>query len=370
MAAARQERVLKGAAKALLAAVAALPDRQALERLTAWQAGEGPGLRRRALLAARIVLMRRLLAEPRPVVVAVAPALPEPAPEVVLPPVVEAVVEVVVAPAPRPARPAKTKMTTFSLEDAAKLLMTSAADDPEEPEAGAVIGAAELGGEPVLAGGETPEAAFRPAGWTHMAASVDAPLDGTGEVLWQADAAAGSVEVTDVEVAQGRLEQMDHPPEGALAEGAAEPEAVQDSLPMPETPLPPYRKSRSTKVLQMDIGAQFAAMAEDRGPALAAEQVPAALPATLDASFAALDGLEDLAQVTPGRDAPKRATAQPGKGKPGKGKPVSVGDMGAQFAALDALQEAEVAAPGQAPAKPARTIDLSAQFAALQDPDA
>ncbi len=87
---------------------------------------------------------------------------------------------------------------------------------------------------------------------------------------------------------------------------------------------------------------------------------------TLDASFAALDGLEDLAQVAPGRDAPKRAAAQPGKGKPGKGKPVAVGDMGAQFAALDALQ----AAPGQAPAKPARTIDLSAQFAALQDPDA
>ena len=369
MAAARQETVLKGAAKALLAAVAALPDRQALERLTLWQAGEGPGLRRRALLAARIVLMRRLLAEPRPVVVAVAPALPEPAPEVVLPPIVEAVVEVV-APAPRPARPAKTKMTTFSLEDAAKLLMTSAADDPEEPEAGMAELAAELGGEPVLAGGETAEAAFRPAGWTHMAASVDAPLDGTGEVLWQADAAAGSAEVTDVEVAQGRLEQMDHPPEGALAEGAAEPEAVQDSLPMPETPLPPYRKSRSTKVLQMDIGAQFAAMAEDRGPALAAEPGPAALPATLDASFAALDGLEDLAQVAPGRDAPKRAAAQPGKGKPGKGKPVAVGDMGAQFAALDALQEAEVAAPGQAPAKPARTIDLSAQFAALQDPDA
>jgi hypothetical protein len=363
MAAARQDRVLKGAAKALLAAVSALPDRQALERLTQWQAGEGPGLRRRALLAARIVLMRRLLAEPRPVVVAVAPALPEPAPEVVVPPVVEAVVEVVAAPAPRPARPAKTKMTTFSLEDAAKLLMTSAADDPEESEAG--MAAAAPGGEPVLDGGETPEAAFRPAGWTHMAAAVDAPLDGADEVLWQADAAAGFVEVTDVEVAQGRLEQMDDLAEGAEAQDAAEPEAVQDNMPVPETPLPPYRKSRSTKVLQMDIGAQFAAMADDGGPALAAEQVPAALPATLDASLAALDGLEDLAQGAPGRDTPKRAAA-----KPGKGKPVAVGNMGAQFAALEALQEAEVAALGQAPAKPAQTIDLAAQFAALQDPDA
>ena len=154
-------------------------------------------------------------------------------------------------------------------------------------------------------------------------------------------------------------------PPRPLATGESFAFTIDFSLPMPETPLPPYRKSRSTKVLQMDIGAQFAAMAEDRGPALAAEPVPAALPATLDASLAALDGLEDLAQVAPGRDAPKRAAAQPGKGKP-----VVVGDMGAQFAALDALQEAEVAAPGQAPAKPARTIDLSAQFAALQDPDA
>jgi hypothetical protein len=306
--------------------------------------------------------MRRLLAEPR--AVEEAPALPEPTPEVVGPPVVEAIVEVVAAPAPRPARPAKAKMTTFSLEDAAKLLMTSAADEPDAPEAEAVTEAAAPGGESALDGDETPEATFQPAGWTHMAAQIDAPLGLAGEVLWQADATAGVVEVMDVDVAQDALGQMDHLPEETEADDVAAREAGQDIAPVPETPLPPYRKSQSTKVLQMDIGAQFAAMAEDDGPALVTGPKTAGLSAALDANLAALDGLEDLAQVAQGQIAPVRAAS-----KPGKGKPVAVGDMGAQFAALDAMHEAEVAALAKAPAKPARTIDLSAQFAAMQDPD-
>jgi hypothetical protein len=352
MAAAQRKTVLKVARKALLAAVASLPDAEALERLTMWQDAEGPGLRRRALLAARIALMRRLLAA-EPVVQEVPPP---PAPE----PVIE-------EPPPPPAKPAKvmrTTMTTFSMEDAAKLLMSAATPD----DADAAAGFGDDAPSEDVAAVEVAEAEFLSAPWVDVAAQINAApeeaevpapaevaeaehvAEQEPEPVVAPDAVASTAEITDVNDAEAALNSL--PEEDGQF----------------DDPTPSRRAERVTPVLPMDIGAQLAAMAqEDDSDALealaafATAPKKAGLPPSLDDSLAALGGLGDLGG----------GTAAPAKGtrKAGKGKPVAVEDMGAQFAALDAVREAEVVEMVKGPIKPAITIDLSAQFAALQDPD-
>ena len=351
MAAAQRKTVLKVARKALLAAVASLPDAEALERLTTWQDGEKPGLRRRALLAARIALMRRLLAE-GPVVQAPPPP-PEPEPVIEEPP-------------PPPAKPAKvmrTTMTTFSMEDAAKLLLSATPPDEADAAEGFGDDAPVEDVSPV----EVAEAEFLSAPWIDMAAQINASPVGAEvpapaevveavlvepepEPIFEPDAVATTVEITDVNDAEAALDSL--PDEDGRF----------------DDPTPPRRAEKVTPVLPMDIGAQLAAMAqEDDGDALealaafATAPKKAGLPPGIDDSLAALGGLGDLGGG--------KAAAPKGARKPGKGKPVAVADMGAQFAALDAVREAEVVEMVKGPIKPAITIDLSAQFAAMQDPD-
>ena len=354
MAAAQRKTVLKVARKALLAAVASLPDAEALERLSTWQEAEGPGLRRRALLAARIALMRRLLAA-EPVVQEVPPP---PAPE----PVIE-------EPPPPPAKPAKvmrTTMTTFSMEDAAKLLMSAATPDDADGAAGFGDDAPAEDVSPV----DVAEAEFLSAPWVDVAEQINAAPEA-------AEASAPAV----VEEAEVVAEVMPEPVPILEPDAVAisfeitdvnDAEAALDSLPAEDgrfdDPAPARRAVRVTPVLPMDIGAQLAAMSqEDDGDALealaafATAPKKAGLPPSLDDSLAALGGLGDLEGGKPA--APKGAR------KAGKGKPVAVADMGAQFAALDAVREAEVVELVKGPAKPAITIDLSAQFAAMQDSD-
>lgn len=349
MAAAQRKTVLKVARKALLAAVASLPDAEALERLTVWQEAEKPGLRRRALLAARIALMRRLLAaEP---VVRVLPPPPEP------------VVEEPPPPPPKPAKVMRTTMTTFSMEDAAKLLMSTAAamEDPVDGEGANAPPDAVPEGEAVAVVQDEPasEAGFAAAPWidamaqinaapVEVAAADDMPLpEAMDEVV--PEAATGTVEITDVDAAEAALDSL--PEEDRRFDDPA-----------------PQRAERVTPVLPMDIGAQLAAMAEENdGDALealaafATAPKKAGLPPGIDDSLAALGGLGDLAD--------SKGAAPKGTRKAGKGKPVAVGDMGAQFVALDAMRDAEVVEMVAGPAKPGITIDVSAQFAAMDDPD-
>ena len=334
MAAARKKRAHRVAAKALLKAVADLHPDEALERLDPFRA-KATGAGRRALRAARILLMRQSLeAAPRE-------AVAEDIPVVEVEPLAEVATEP--PPPPPPPKPAPMgKMLSVSLEDAAKLLMVA-----PEPEAAPAP----------KAPAEAPPAAdppFAPLDWAAAAASLaafDLPEEADVAVadlpvMMVAPAPEPLLELMDMEAAEAAL--------GEVADDAARlaPTDAEEKAASP----PAKRGKKAAKAALPDLSAQFAAMAGDGATATdAPEQAPEGPPAKAPvvdaaAAFAAL------------------AEADP----PAKPKAAAMFDPAAAFAAMAETGDGPAkggkggTGPGAAAGKPKPlAIDLSAQFAAM-----
>jgi hypothetical protein len=372
MAAARKKRAHRVVAKALLKAVADLHPEEALEALDPFYMRERDGIRRRALRAARITLMRKAVETPPRLIVPIVEAIPEPEPEP------EPVV-VTEPPAPKPIP--KGKLLSVSLEDAAKLLMTApepvaeAAPAPETP-------AAE----------DAPE--FAPIDWAAAAAGLSAfDMPDEPEVV------AADLPIMMVAPAPAPILEMLDAAEAAAAEAAA----VEDSALPSETaaPAPPKRAKKVAKPPLPDLSAQFAAMSGDGMEALA--DVASAKPVPgLDEGLRALEALDEVAPVAapalmvdpmaafaamaeeepaPTSAGTKAQMVDPGAAfaamdaaeSPAPPAPKASGlmaDPAAAFAALEAAEDEAAQAVGKGTGKPKPlAFDLSAQFAAMADED-
>lgn len=305
MAAARKKSVVRKAAKGLLKAVEGLHPTEALERLASFVAVERPGLRRRALLAARIALMRRALVEPVP-----AAEVPVMVPE----PVVAEMPE----PAPKPKAPkplSKGTMMAVSLEDAAKLLMVSPEPEPEEETEG-----------------PTETAEFVAKGWADAAAQINAAPEGAS--MMDGSGGGGTVILDDLDAAVASLSGLED-----------------DSALFPDEAAPapgPTRKGGKGK--GKGQGKTAGSIGDDMEALAAFATVPqkGTLPAGLDADLAALAALDDMTAAA--------VSAEP---------PVGLVDPAAGFAELAAAEENEARAL-MPPAK-ASAVDQAAALAALDE---
>ena len=331
--AARKLTPLKTMSRALVKAVARLEPDAAVARLAAHHAAEPPGLRRRALLAARIELIRKAMeVPPKPVVVVV----PEPEPVVEPPPPV-----VIVPPKPL----SKGVVTSINLDDVAKMLMAApAAEEAAEPPAPeAPAGAVAM---------QDVAAAFAALDWGDTAEQVDVPSGGEAP-LWADPAVGGSTEAAGAmpDPGTGAAGMMDLAAQFA-AMGAEE-----------EAPAPPKG---------FDLSATFAAM--DAGDAVE-EKAPAPLAGMEDA-FAMLGALEAVS-ADEGKDAPVAADAaldlaaqfaameDEARSDPA---PALMAGSGEAFAMLDAPEAEESAAVSvDAPAETSGALDLASQFEAMEE---
>lgn len=334
MGAARKLTPLKTMSRALVKAVARLEPDTAVARLAAHYAAEPQGLRRRALLAARIEMIRKAMeAPPKPVV----DVVPEPEPVVEPPPPV-----VIVPPKPM----SKGVVTSINLDDVAKMLMAAPAAEevaePPVPEAPA--GAAAM---PDVA------AAFAALDWGDTAEQVDVPSGGEAP-LWADPAVAGSTTTAGAapDLGKGSPGMMDLAAQFA-AMGAED-----------QAPIAPKG---------FDLSATFAAM--DAGDAV--EETSPALPAGMDDAFAMLGTLDEVEVVAEKGDEPAKASAAldlaaqfaaMGDGAGDDSAVAVVADAGVALAMLDALDEVEVVAEhGDEPVEASAALDLAAQFAAMED---
>lgn len=317
MAAARKRTALQQAARGVLKALDGVHPSTALERLAEVEAGEGPGFRRRVLLAARIGLLRKALEAPalppalQPVEMA-EPALP---PEPTPPP-----------PEPKPPKPlSKGTMMSVSLEDAAKLLLVA----PPEEEAAAPDGP---GGDADGADGGAEDAAgFVPAGWIDAAAQIDAAP--TAAESGGGGGGGETVILDDLDAAVARLDVLED-----------------DSGLFPDDPpaAAPAKKAKAGgkgRTRRAEVpGEDLAALA-----AFAALPAPGALPAGIDVDLAALAALDAVTDATVAED-----------------PPAGMLDPSAAFAALAAAEEAEARAI--APPVKAGIMDQVAALVALDEP--
>jgi len=302
---------VQAGAKAVLKAVASLHPDEALEVLEPLAVEERPGIRRRVLLAARIALMRKALAAPARVVVA---------------PVVEVVPEVEAPPPPPEPKPLpKGRIMSINLDDLSSMLMAS----PAEVEG--------VGDPPKAVAEETP-ADFAPLDWAEVAGTVgDSAVDPRIEDVPETDDPAPA-------------------PEGKASRGKKRGAVVA------------MKDKAASGGAAVDAGALFAAM-EDDGP-----EVPKGKPAMVDpaAAFAAMEEAEVVEIAPPASvdvmDAGALfAAMEDDAPEVPKGKPAMV-DATAAFAAMEAAEEEGARAVAPAPGKPkALAVDLSAQFAALDD---
>jgi hypothetical protein len=313
--------------RALVKAVARLEPDTAVARLAAHYAAEPQGLRRRALLAARIEVIRKAMeAPPKPVV----DVVPEPEPVVEPPPPV-----VIVPPKPL----SKGVVTSINLDDVAKMLMAAPAAEevaePPVPEAPA--GAAAM---PDVA------AAFAALDWGDTAEQVDVPSGGEAP-LWADPAVAGSTTAAGAapDLGKGSPGMMDLAAQFA-AMGAED-----------QAPIAPKG---------FDLSATFAAM--DAGDAV--EETSPAPSAGMDDAFAMLGALDEAEVVAEHGDEPAEASAaldlaaQFAAMEDEAGDdaaPVMSAGMDDAFAMLTALGEAE------GPAEASGALELAAEFAALED---
>lgn len=386
------------AAAAMLVALAGLPPTAALDRLTALYATLSPGSARRAVLKARLTLLRDGLPTPvaRPVVVELAP-VPDP-------------------PVPKPA-PRVGALSTLALEDAARLLAaTEEEDDGDQagesadpaPPPPAMPPVADLFAE--LAGTTDPEqappadveplpdpappkpraktsrksapaegaAGFVPTPPEAMALDVAALLSGDAE-----DAADKTppAALADLSAAFAALDE----PDGAASAPAPDlsatfaalsdtPPPVEDAQPLPAAAPKPARRKKAAP--PADLSAAFAALSEpaeagplpppdelvqgvaerigdltaedDPLPPLTAPQprriVPEMSGDAVAASLAALIGdgaANPPAPVMPAQDVADRLTrietafADEAKGPPKRKTPTDLSAVAATFAALD-----------------------------------
>ena len=322
--------------KALVKAVADLPSADAVVRLSEYAAREPAGLRRRALLAARIAVMRRALDAPDPVMVVVPPPpapAPEPEPEPVIAPVVKA---------PKPL--SKGVMMSINLDDVARML--SAQEEAPAPPPAAAL-------EPAPAPEAAPEvlppdqaATFAALDWEDTAARLD-----PGEVPGMASADPGADWDQWAPMADG-AKAVAVPAQEAPAVAAA-------SAPVKA----PAKRGKAQGVLA-DPGAAFAALMTGEEPAAAPEVAPAPPAAEPKPGAAAPDPAAAFAALAApgpasGPSAPAKAPAKRGKAQG------MLADPGAAFAALMTGEE-PVTGPAAAPGKAKGAgVDLSAKFAAM-----
>ncbi len=266
---------MEKATAAVAKAVAGLPADAAAARLAAHAAGEPPGLRRRALLAARIAVMRRALDAPEPeievkAVAAPPPPPPEPEPEPEPVPVVKA---------PKPL--SKGVMMSVNLDDVARML-SAPAEEPQPQEA-APAAVAE------------PEATSAPGVTMPDPAALFAALD------WEGTAAR----LEPAEVPRSAEEDMAEA-WGSWSAATEEEPRSEDPAPEPmeaaaRDDVPPVagkggEKRAKARMATVDPGAALAALAAaeppaDTSAAVAAAAKPKPLAIDLSAQFAAMDGL-------------------------------------------------------------------------------
>ncbi len=276
----------------VLALTAKLHPVEALARLAPIWAASTPGIAQRALLAARIALMRQAMTvEP------VVEVVPEPEPEVV------AVVERVVVPKPAPVN--RGALTLLNLEDAAKLLMAGADDEADEAPPAVLRAEAEVA-EVVAV-----EAAA-------VAMPVGAAIKARKSKAKRGDAAVASAafdlaaQFADM---AGDAGAVATPPLDLAAQFA---DIAEDAGAVAKQPL--------------DLAAQFADMAGDAG---AVAKPPLDLAAQFadmagDAGAVAKPALDLAAQFAAMGDAGAEPEARPVRKAAGMGI-----DLSAQFAAMD-----------------------------------
>lgn len=280
----------------------------ALARIDPLWRARPDGMGKRALLQARVALMRRAM-QAAPLV----PPAPEPVPEPAPPPPEPVFVP---TPPPKPAPVNRAALVTLSLEDAARMLM-AAGDDDEEEVAEAAVDVAPEADLSDLPPAPLPERA-----------EVEAEL---AEVI-AAEAAA---------VRKGKPRKTRSKPEPAAEDAAT-------------TGKPGRRKAAP-----MDLSSTFAALDGDGVVAPA----PKPAPINLAAAFAGMDEAEVVAEDPPGEAAAQptidlsAAFAEMGEDAPKPAKPAAI-DLSAAFA--------ETGEDAPKPAKPA-AIDLSAAFAEMEE---
>ena len=277
MGAARKLTPLKTMSRALVKAVARLDPDVAVARLAAYHAAEPPGMRRRALLAARIELIRKAMeAPPKPVVVVV----PEPEPVVEPPPPPVAIVP------PKPL--SKGVMTSINLDDVAKMLMAS--PDPE-PEPVAALAPEVPAGAVAM---QDVAAAFAALDWGDSAEQVEVSAEGEA-ALWS-DLAGGTGGLSNPAIAASAP--------GAVPAGREKPGAMDLSLAFAalngadEEEAAPVMAE--PKAASLDLAAQFAGLGADEAVAEVVE--PPAPAGGIDAAFALLGDLgaqEEAAESAP-----------------------------------------------------------------------
>lgn len=239
MAAARRKAVHQKMAKALIRAVADLHPDVAAEGMSALAMTERNGLRRRALRAAQILLIRKALEAPPPASEVVAD-VPEPEP--------------VIIEAPPPPKPVpKGVLKTISLDDVAKMLMAS------EPDPEVAVPPAEAAVEPEFVRSE----------WATEA--EDAPGTGSGMPDLAAEFAAlmaaddhATASPAPVEERIPALSLLAEPVPEPAAIGVAEVGALFAAMEQADPQyLPDQPASATHKPITIDLSAQFAAMASD-----------------------------------------------------------------------------------------------------------
>ena len=389
---------VQAGAKAVLKAVARLHPDEALEVLEPMARAERQGIRKRVLLAARIALMRKAMAAPARVVA-------EPVAEVV-PEVVQEVVDTPPAPPPEPKPLPKGRIMSINLDDLASML-----SEPAEP-----VDGAQAAAKP---SSETGDDSFAPLDWGNVAGTLDPqeaempgvaleqvaqPVPGGASAkssrgkkrgavvaIGQGDAATGAAGI-DAAAVFAAMEGDDAPPAPVAVDAAAVFAAMEEEA--GEFPAQPAEvgvaalegmeeaevvevsaagdgPARAAPVAVADAAALFAAMEDD------APEVSLAKPVVVDvaAAFAAFGGeAEDAPAATLTVD-PSAAFAALEDAGLAETQAISVParppvvDAGAAFAALEAAEEEEARALAPAPGKKAKplAVDLSAQFAAMDD---
>ena len=332
--AARKQSPLVTMSRALVKAVARLDPDVAVARLTAYHAAEKPGLRKRALLAARIELIRKAMeAPPKPVVVEVPPE-----------PVVEPPPPVVIVP-PKPL--SKGTMTMINLDDVAKMLMASPPEEASSPEPEAEAPAGMVAMSDV-------NAAFAALDWGDTAEQVEVPPDADA-ALWSELGGGGAsfTQVSAPDIAAVAPSGMGQGGAGTGAADLASAFAALDGLDEAEVAEPVPAKG---------MDASFALLGE-LDPDTGAQEVAGG---DLASAFAALDGLEEaeVAEPVPAKGM-NAAFALLGELEPDTGaQEAAGGDLASAFAALEGLEEAEAAEP-----VPANGMDAAFALLGELEPD-
>lgn len=304
----------------VLAAVGRLhPDTAQSLLVPLWKAAR-PGLGRRALLAARITLMRRAMAA-EPLVVMVAEPLPEPEPEP----------EPVFVPVP-PKALAKGALTLLNLEDAARLLMASGdGDDDAKAEAPAADAARDAAladvAEAVVV--DASMARVEPAPLADLSASFAAMADvgaddgfTAGLALLDAlgdGAGGGEGDAFSAEDGSSDLGGL-----MAMAAAPALDKATKADIPDKKADKPAKARPAKPKIAPKKLADDLTAQLAELGPASAPTPAPAQKAPVIDlsAQFAAMGGGDPAATVPELPAAKTKAKA-------------TVIDLSAQFAAMD-----------------------------------